>query len=645
MAKKQTIRPRRLDAGVGTGFVEGARGLAMSKSLFEQEKAKQGQQMFQAVLDPISQYNKTAQETTAKFLNEMSDDYQVELLPDQMRGEFTQFATETKQFINDNIKEASKYSSNPSSKQYVEAVKNIEKGKNALKYNFEDLKSYANHRASLIQRQKNGDVLVPDGGFGFGRINDVTSEVGYGNLKLTMDGTMYDDGKGESVRASKMAKGNFSNPNLGKDLTKAFVTNPLDLANTKDMTEATAKTLLTQNANTLFKNKNAQRQVAFLGVDGDSDTRYIDYYIMEQAASGNPKFSDVKYIDRDGIDGVSKNDKVAGSWGLDEESQQAFEAHVERLKNDPNLDLEEGVKNFFVNMGMDQYSQATQEVAGSLFSDPNKALPLTTGGSQSARNIQYIIDQYNKGYATVNKKTYMQADDGIFYPTGADGKPIKDKEEAVYSAEGMIGALGVGSYLNELNSPAQPSGTTTTTTVEDNENLIPSVNSSIAEALDANYPGWSGDTLRFYPLNVKEKLRDDYRKGLMDEAIVPWYEDQLNQIQTSAQAEALDSTAETSQTDQPNTEADQKADTLIQAVNKPNEKPYSTIESVRSQRIEFAEYKIKKFEKKYTKEQLSRELGFFEGRLRYNQEATDIRAYQKAKKDLDYYKNEYGKDL
>lgn len=43
MAKKQTTQPRRLDAGVGAGFAAAARGLASSKSLFEQEKAKQGQ--------------------------------------------------------------------------------------------------------------------------------------------------------------------------------------------------------------------------------------------------------------------------------------------------------------------------------------------------------------------------------------------------------------------------------------------------------------------------------------------------------------------------------------------------------------------------------------------------------------------------
>ena len=633
MAKKQTTQPRRLDAGVGAGFAEAAIGLATSKALFEREKDKQGQQMFKAVLDPISQYNKTAQETTAKFLNEMSDDYQVELLPDQMKGEFTQFATETKQFINDNIKEASKYSSNPSSKQYIEAVKNIEKGKNALKYNFEDLKSYANYRANLIQRQRNGDVLIPDGGFGFGRINDVTSEVGYGNLKLTMDGTMYDDGKGESVRASKMAKGNFVDPNLGKRLTESFVMNPLTFANTKDMTEATAKTLLTREAGDIFKTKNAQRQVAFLGIGDDPDTRYIDYYIMEQAAAGNPEFSDVKYVDRDGIDGVSKNDKIAGSWALDEESQQAFDAHVERLKNDPNLDLGEGIKNFFVNMGMDQYAGATQETAESLFSDLNANLPLTTGGYNSARNIKYIIEQYEKGQAIVNGKAYMQADDGIFYPKGADGKPIKETEEAVYDAETMLGALGVGSYMDEFAAPAQ----STPTTVESTEELIPSANSALAAALNDNYPGWSGDTLRFFPFNVQDKLRNDYRNGVMDDAVIPWYEDQINQIGMMSQTEAQDSTTQQPQTTQPKTESEQRADKLVQTVNKTNN--YSTIDTVRAQRIDFAEALIKRLEKKYTKEQLSRKVGTFEGRLRYNEEASDIRAYQKAKKDLEFYKN------
>jgi len=567
----------------------------------------------------------------------MPADYQIELLPDQMKDRFTEFATETKQFINDNIKEASKYSSNPSSKQYIEAVKNIEKGKNALKYNFEDLKSYANYRANLIQRQQNGDVLIPEGGFGFGRINDVTSEVGYGNLKLTMDGTVYDDGKGEVVRASKMAQGNFADPNLGKRLTKSFVTDPLSLANTKDMTEATAKTLLTREAGNIFKTKNAQRQVAFLGIGDDPDTRYIDYYIMEQAAAGNPEFSDVKYIDRDGVDGVSKNDKIAGSWGLDEKSQQAFDAHVERLKNDPNLDLGEGIKNFFVNMGMDQYAGATQGAAESLFSDPNAYLPLTTGGSQSARNIQYIIDQYNKGLATVGGRSYVQADDGIFYPKGADGKPIKETEEAVYDAEGMLGALGVGSYMNEFAAPTQ----STPATVEDAEKLIPSANPDLAAALDANYPGWSSDTLRSNPTNILEKLRDDYNFGKMDEAIIPWYEDQINQIGMSAQTEVQDSTTEAAQTTQPKTESEQRADALVEAANKPNEKtkPYSTIETVRAQRIDFAKKTIKDLEKKYTKEQLSRKVGALEGRIFYDQEASEIRAYQKAKKDLELYTN------
>ncbi len=359
MAKK-TTQPKRLDTNVGSGFAQAALGLEKSKVGFDIAKGQQGGQMFEAVETVFSDYITKSEETKDRFLNEVDDTYEVNLLGDEnLKNKFTDFATETKAFINENIEVASKYSSNPSSKEYKEAVKNIEKGKNGLQKVFSQAQAMQKRRVDAIAMGKGGNKTIPSGDYRDAMNNNFITGGLYKDLDITLDdGIYYDAGEGNIIPGESIGGNiNFENAQLGELVTQDFMEDPIKLKK-QGQNEITTRNSLQDKAYSIFKDLKNVRQAVFNGVNGKGDTRYIDYYILERHMAGDKEFNDLKFEDTNKDGQINIEDKIDGEFVLDKDYKIAFDNHVERLKRDKNIDFSKGVKDFFVDMGMNVYSGA-----------------------------------------------------------------------------------------------------------------------------------------------------------------------------------------------------------------------------------------------------------------------------------------------
>jgi len=359
MAKK-TTQPKRLDTNVGSGFAQAALGLEKSNVAFDIAKSQQGGQMIGAVEGVFSDYITKSEETRDKFLNEVDDTYEVNLLGDEnLKQKFVDFATETKSFINENIEIASKYSSNPSSKQYKEAVKNIEKGKNGLQKVFSQAQAMQKRRAEAITLGKGGNKTIPSGDYRDAVNNNFITGDLYKDLDIKLDdGIYYDAGQGNIIPGESIGGNiNFENAGLGDLVTQDFIEDPIKFKK-QGQNETTTKNSLLNKAYKMFEDPKNVRQAVFNGINGRGDTRYIDYYILERHMAGDAAFQDLKFQDTNKDGQTNIDDKIDGEFVLDQASQTAFDNHVERLKRDKDIDFSKGVKDFFVDMGMGIYSGA-----------------------------------------------------------------------------------------------------------------------------------------------------------------------------------------------------------------------------------------------------------------------------------------------
>jgi len=358
MAKK-TTQPKRLDTNVGSGFAQAALGLEKSSVAFDIAKSQQGGQMIGAVEGVFSDYITKSEETKDKFLNEVDDTYEVNLLGDEnLKQKFVDFATETKGFINENIEVASKYSSNPSSREYKEAVKNIEKGKNGLQKVFSQAQAMQKRRAEAITLGKGGNKTIPSGDYRDAVNNNFITGDLYKDLDITLDGGIYyDAGEGNIIPGESIGGNiNFENAKLGDLVTQDFIEDPIKFKK-QGQNETTTRSSLQAKAYKMFEDPKNVRQAVFNGINGRGDTRYIDYYILEKHMAGDEAFKDLKFEDTNKDGQINIDDKIDGEFVLDQASQTAFDNHVERLKRE-DIDFSKGVKDFFVDMGMGIYSGA-----------------------------------------------------------------------------------------------------------------------------------------------------------------------------------------------------------------------------------------------------------------------------------------------
>ena len=102
----------------------------------------------------LGEYAKNAEIERGKFLSSLPDDFKVELLPASGKESFTNFASDAKQRYSEAAGLAAKYSANPNSEQYRNAVKEMESIKGNLSNSFDSYSKLADLRQGYINNEK-----------------------------------------------------------------------------------------------------------------------------------------------------------------------------------------------------------------------------------------------------------------------------------------------------------------------------------------------------------------------------------------------------------------------------------------------------------------------------------------------------------
>ena len=323
-------------------------------------KLNVGAEIAKEALVQATDYFKTAEETKNNFLNSYDPNtYEVELLPSQARGNYVEFAQGLKGDVSENSALAGKYSANPQSQQYKDAVKNVEDSKVALKKNYDGYAKYAALRESLLA-DPNSIIYKDDEQKAL--FDVIITEEGYDNLVPTSQGLMYDDGINEPRLVTDLGTPKNLNNQLGADVGNTIILDAAKLAKDPLASEELATTTLKINADALTSNKDNAHQMMFYGLNSDPNTIYANHYILNKAVSGDPAYAGITFndskgnvisaadLDRDGNGELSDDEKAGFAINT-----EAFDAKFNELKNDNSLDYREDLNNFLVDMGLDSF--------------------------------------------------------------------------------------------------------------------------------------------------------------------------------------------------------------------------------------------------------------------------------------------------
>ncbi len=360
MAKKQNT------PSLGSGITSIA-GQLYNLEGPERTRRSTAGQLLQTGLDIASEYLETAEATKNAFLESYNPDlYEVELLPKEARANYTNFAQDLKNVVSENSALAGKFSANPNSPQYKEAVQNIENAKGQLEDAYKGYTQYQTIRQNLLD---NVNLIMTGDPVKDAMYNSIISEEGYKNLVTTADGLMYKDPgqDGKLIPISEIKMPDLKNPELGTIAINSIFIDPSNLG-TKGTSEDIARRTIRNSASQITNNPAAAKEIMFYGIDGEPDTRYADYYIVNQAAAGKEGYEGIVFTDSAGntltAAQVDKNND--GTISVEEKSgltvnQDAFNTKFEELRTntDPNFIREytSGLNNFLLNVGLDQYNQ------------------------------------------------------------------------------------------------------------------------------------------------------------------------------------------------------------------------------------------------------------------------------------------------
>ena len=138
----------------------------------------------------LGEYAKNAEIERGKFLSGLPDDFKVELLPTSGKEAFTNFASDAKQKYSEAAGLAAKYSANPNSEQYRNAVKDMESIKGGLSNSFDSYTKLADLRQGYINNEKaNNKPIAMD--VKDTQIYDAITKGDYKNFENTTDGLVY----------------------------------------------------------------------------------------------------------------------------------------------------------------------------------------------------------------------------------------------------------------------------------------------------------------------------------------------------------------------------------------------------------------------------------------------------------------------
>ncbi len=353
--------------------------------------------------EKIEKQIKQSEDATANFVDNLPEDYNLELVPEASKAKLSIYLKDQKAEYVRQANIAGKLSNDTGNPDYVAAVEAMEKIKSGMGKVYEDMQaaqvvrqheiSNYNNTTSLTKSERtqrdnfvNGNVefeFTQDGAYYSNPYQQGQNEMYpqpdqsqfYSKSKFDKDGNTLPEGEfrevyeedlyntamekwssrgltASRVRGKELKKSGLINKDVGNDVVTLQKESFRDgqLGKPRNLTELDNKNYYQG----LFGDSNVAKQIAFLGMPYDNNntmrTRYIDHYIAEQAILGTKGFENIKVVG--GEDGTFDPEDYF-------EDQDLFQAKVDELKNDPNLDLSQEMTEFFTAMSMTEFDNGT----------------------------------------------------------------------------------------------------------------------------------------------------------------------------------------------------------------------------------------------------------------------------------------------
>jgi len=332
----------------------------------ERDRQSTGNQLLETGLELAEGYYKLSELTKNAFLETFDPEtYEVELLPKESRGDYTNFAQGLKKTVSDNAAIAGKYSANPMSEQYKAATQEIEDAKGQLEDVYKGYTEYQKLRETLLA---NPNGMMTGDADKDAIYNNIVSEEGYKNLVATSDGLMYKDPAqaGKLIPVKDLGLPDFKNPELGTIVNNGIFVKGINLGLNASMTKDIATRDIRNSAYAITSNPASVKEIMFYGINGDPEMVYADYYIMKQAAAGKEGYEDIAITDSNGklltFEEIDKNDD--GTISVEEKAgltfnQEAFDKKLAELKKSNDVDVIKdytaGMNEWLIATGMEQY--------------------------------------------------------------------------------------------------------------------------------------------------------------------------------------------------------------------------------------------------------------------------------------------------
>ena len=332
----------------------------------ERDRQSTGSQLLETGLELAEGYYKLSELTKNTFLETFDPEtYEVELLPKESRGDYTNFAQGLKKTVSDNAAIAGKYSANPMSEQYKAATQEIEDAKGQLEDVYKGYTEYQKLRETLLA---NPNGMMTGDADKDAIYNNIVSEEGYKNLVATSDGLMYKDPaqNGKLIPVKDLGLPDFKNPELGTSVNNGIFVKGINLGLNRSMTEDIATRDIRNSAYAITSNPASVKEIMFYGINGDPEMVYADYYIMKQAAAGADGYEGITFTDSNGnlLTAVQVDKNNDGTISVEEKAgltvnQEAFDAKFAELKKSNDVDVIKdytaGMNEWLIATGMEQY--------------------------------------------------------------------------------------------------------------------------------------------------------------------------------------------------------------------------------------------------------------------------------------------------
>ncbi len=412
----------------------------------------------------LGNYAENAIAERAKFIDNLPEDYEVELLPVDSREAFTNFASDAKQRYSDAAGVAAKYSANPNSEQYREAVKRMEDIKKGLSTNFSDYTKLADIRKKYTNNHGNEVALTDEQEVMY------TDIIQGKNFQSTPNGLVYnrkdlDGNTVEQIPINDLPTIDYIDPELGTNM----VINVLDNPYASGVNGSDMETTLS-NANVQIQNLTSTpdklKQAIFNGFGGEK-TKFINYYVGENLINeANPTFlAGINDIDGDGK--ITKDDMQEGVWSFKDDdagnaARTLFEGTIKAHRNDPDfinnkeLNVRQKLNSFMSDIAKDKYLE------GQANKFKNTTYNIKGIGSRNHDQIQDDFDKLNN-----HEKLTTYGGTELMPVEGKPGfytRVLEDGSSVMLTRDIIEKALDIFSIRGDFNTDPVKATTTTTTT-------------------------------------------------------------------------------------------------------------------------------------------------------------------------------------